>query len=274
MNRITYNNKYISLLMRKRITQCRVAPQLKYFKDAFVKRWSLTDYTSLDEPSLFFGCKSNFDAIQKHRGFKVIITAGPTDNVDWDLISNKSNTAILTAQNKFDVPPGIILKQDLIEIKDFSMFKPNVLGDKVYYYSGIDCGDGKHPDFIKEIEDKCGYEIITTYFNNFDQYKDIKWLKENFYDKCFINLNFRYPDSGMSTNRELGLMGRRTIMNSGFYTELFKGMITFQSNDHCAEIIKKEAEKIGTIQPAINSHTLIDDKWLYLDYYLNEKVYG
>ena len=260
--------------MRKKITQCRVGPHLKYFKEDFLNKWGLTDYTSLVEPCIFFGGTSNFEAIQKHKGFKVILTAGPTDNIDWSALNDKSNTAIITGQNKFKVPQEIIFKQELIQTKDFSLYRPNVLGDKVYYYSGLDCPNGEHPDFIKRIEDACGYEIITTFFEKVSDYKSPEWLKKNFYDKCFLNLNFRYPDTGMTTNKELGLMGRRTVMNSHYYGELYKGMITFENGDDVVRIIKEEAKKIGTIQESIDSHTMVTDEWLYIDFYKKEKTMG
>ena len=260
--------------MREKITQCRVAPHMKYFKKDFLNRWGLTDYTSPNEPCVFFGATSNWDAIQKHKGFKVILSAGPTDNIDWNALNDKSNIAVITGQNRFKVPEEIIFKQELIETRDFSLFKPNVLGDKVYYYSGLDCPNGKHPAFIKQIEDECGYEIITTFFKTVHDYKSVEWLKENFYDKCFINLNFRYPDSGMTTNKELGLMGRRTIQNSHYYGEVYKGMIPYQNIKDVSNIIKKEAEKIGTIQDSIDSHTMKTDEWLYLDFYKKEKTMG
>lgn len=278
---LLYNNKIINSLMRKKITQARVAPHLSFFKDDFLKKWGLTDYTSTKEPCVFFGCTSNFDAIQKHEGFKVIWSAGPGDNIDWKLLNNKSNTAILTGQNKFKIPPEIIFKQELIPVKDYSRFKPNVLGDKVYYYSGLDnLGGGDHNKFIKDIQDRCGYEIITTHCKAIGDYKGIGWLKENYYDKCFINLNtsvshfpLRYPDSGMSTNKELGLMGRLSVMNPVHYNEVYKGMIPYKAYsreaaiENIVEIIKMEAKKIGTVQPAIDSHTITTDEWLYLDFY-------
>jgi hypothetical protein len=79
------------------------------------------------------------------------------------------------------------------------------------------------------------------------------------------------PGHGMTTVRELALMGRKTAMNPINYTHSFgRACLPYQLNHPTKglnKIIEKEAKKIGTVQPSINLHTLTTDKWLYLDYW-------
>ena len=81
----------------------------------------------------------------------------------------------------------------------------------------------------------------------------------------------------MSTNKELGLMGRLSVMNPIYYNEVYKGMIPYKDYsreaaiENIVEIIKVEAKKIGTVQPVIDSHTITTDEWLYLDFYQKSK---
>jgi hypothetical protein len=69
----------------------------------------------------------------------------------------------------------------------------------------------------------------------------------------------------MTTVRELGLMGRKTIINSKRYK--YPCMIPYDNIENLIEIINLESQKIGTIQPSIDSHTMTTDKWLETDYW-------
>jgi hypothetical protein len=254
------------------IIQCHVSGHLKYFKNDFMKRWGFVEYTNIHEPVVFFGCALSQEIIQKHQGFKIIFPAGPSDKINWNIISNRKNLFVVSGIDNFSAPKGILVKHLLLETKDYSLFKPNVLGNKIYYYSGFNEWKGHaHPELIRKIQDKIGYEIITTQHMHLHNYFDIVKLKKEYYDKVFLCLNLR-NDAGMTTTRELGLMGRKTIMNTHLYKNLYKGIIPWkESGEDIIRIINEEAKKIGTIQPSIQSHTMTTDAWLHTSFWANEK---
>jgi hypothetical protein len=119
--------------------------------------------------------------------------------------------------------------------------------------------------FVSEIQKNIDYEIVfgglgvevSTYIN-------IESLKEQYYDKCFLNLNLS-ENHGFVTVRELGLMGRKTIMNT---TYDFPSIMRYDNIDHIIQLINQESKKIGTIQDSINPHCQ-DDDWLFLDFWKN-----
>ena len=125
-------------------------------------------------------------------------------------------------------------------------------------------------DFINEIQKKINFEIITTSHENLKDYYDIKYLKNEFYDKCFLNLNLT-GGHGLSTVIELGLMGRKTIFKSEYKNNIqrleFPNFIDYSSIDDIIGIIDNESQKIGTIQPSINAHN-VGDEWLNLNFWL------
>ena len=136
--------------------------------------------------------------------------------------------------------------------------------DKIYAYTGFKNGwSPNNLDKLKEIQNYIDYEIITTDHNDKSDLYDIDYLKENYYDKCFLNLNFT-NGHGMTTARELGLMGRMTIMNSQNYN--YPCLIGYNNNDDIVRIINQEANKIGTIQNSINSHN-IGEEWVYTEFW-------
>ena len=254
--------------------QCHVGPHVQFFGKAFMKRWNFKPYTDIYAPVVFFGVTRQHELINNHKGPKILVTSGPFDLPDWNIVKNRKNLFILSAVDKLKKapPPGVIFKREMIEMKDFSMFKPNVLGDKIYVYTGT--GGWKiNSKVINELQPYLKYELIHARQGNpTDIFYDLRYIKENYYDKSFMCINLD-PGHGMTTVRELALMGRKTAMNPINYKHLFnKASLPFILNHPTLglnKVIEKEAEKIGTIQPSINLHTQNNDKWLYLDYYVN-----
>ena len=71
----------------------------------------------------------------------------------------------------------------------------------------------------------------------------------------------------MTTVREMGLMGRKTITIRKKRHYNYHCIINCDSIDDIIETINEESKKIGTIQSSINSHT-VGDEWLNLEYWL------
>jgi hypothetical protein len=66
----------------------------------------------------------------------------------------------------------------------------------------------------------------------------------NFYNHSFVNIKM-VESGGWTTATEMAYMGRKTISNSKA-----PFCVDFQDNEHLRELIIKEAEKIGTVQPS------------------------
>jgi len=264
--------------------QCHVGPWVGYFGDSFIKRWKFKKYTHLEEPVVFFGINRQDQIINNHRGPKILITTGPADLPDWNIITNRKNLIIISAVDYLQtiIPPGVIFKREMIEMKDFSMFEPTPLGDKIYFYSRFSKGNEiPRKEDLYLISKDFGYEVITTEHEHLTDYYNIQHLKENYYDKSFLCMSLT-PGMGMTTVREMALMGRKTLMNASGYMNIFNKATVWDYGNLSPhnkieenikvfkKVVKKEAEKIGTVQPSINVHTLTDDRWLYMDYYLKQ----
>jgi hypothetical protein len=246
-----------------RITQVLVSDSLIFFKKNFIDRWGFVEYTDHNKPCVFFGGKELSSIIQNHNSIKIVLPGFPNDIPNFTIVTNRKNLYLISPPHNL-IPNDVISKNFSVEIKDYSIFKPTILGDKIYAYSGFK--NGWQPNDLSklnEIQKRIDYEIITTnHINKTDMY-DINYLKSNYYDKCFLNLNFT-NGHGMTTVRELGLMGRMTIMNESHYK--YPCIIGYDSNDDLIEKINKESKKIGTIQNSINSHT-INDEWVYTEFW-------
>jgi len=264
------------------ITQAHVSPHIAFFEEKFMSRWNFRQYDNSNEPAVFFGISASAELIQNHKGLKIIIPAGPGDFINWDYITNRENLFILSGIDNYKelslcffgkvqkVPSEVKVEHLLIETKDYSLFKPNVFGDKIYYYSvagGWSPSAANWPVPISEIQKHIDYEIVTAYSNGVHEYLSIGDLKKNYYDKTFLCLNMT-DDAGMTTTRELGLMGRKTLMNTTLYKKNYKkSMLGYNDIGDIIRIINEEAKKIGTIQPSIDSHTMITNEWLTLDFW-------
>lgn len=129
---------------------------------------------------------------------------------------------------------------------------------------------------IRSIQKGIDYELITTHHERQCDYYSESFLKENYYDKCFLSLNFTHGGA-MQTTAELGLMGRKTIVGDIRLRKkeplLSFNFYNFPSFIKCAgpvreiiTIINNEAKKIGTIQPAMSPHS-IGEEWLDTDFW-------
>lgn len=246
-----------------KIEQVCVANCLKFFKKGFIDRWKLSDYHDKDAPCIFIGAEQPQD-INNHRGLKIIYIASEYDTSFLRYITPGDNIIIHDTPFR-DNCIGFRIKRNVeIELKDYSIYKPNVLGDKVYTYLGTpDRGVEFGIDRVVNICKQAGYELIIGISDSVNNYQSSDSLKEKFYDKCFVNINLS-RGTGMTTVRELGLMGRRTITNSEYG---FPSQIGYFNDDDIVRLINEEAKKIGTIQTSIDCHT-VKDEWLNVDFWL------
>jgi hypothetical protein len=252
-----------------RITQALLSPGLKYFKDNFFKKYNLEEYHDVNKPALFFGANDCSIDIQKHQSWKLVLPCIPRD---YPFFTNYDKALFICSDN-FKLPEGVIRKSITPEIKDYDIFQPKVLGDKIYVYTGFENGWSLNKDkIIDQIQSKIDFEIIKTSHLDLKDFYDIKYLKENYYDKCFLNLNFTIGN-GLSTVLEMGLMGIKTIFKNPYDDNIqrleFPNFISYKDFDDIIRIISEESKKIGTIQEPINGHNVKGDEWLNLDYWID-----
>jgi len=247
--------------------QAIVGGSIEFFKKGFMDRWGLKEYYDNEKPLVIFGYHSQKHIYENHKGYKLIIPSTPYDIPNFQNLTNHKKT-IYCSDKIENTPEEIIFKNETIEIKDYGIFKPNVLGNKIYYYSGFKNGwsEAWGVDLIKEIQKNIDFEIITTQHLEKKDFFNVKYLKENYYDKTFLNLNLS-RENGMTTVREMGLMGRKTITIRKKRHYNYHCIINCDSIDDIIETINEESKKIGTIQSSINSHT-VGDEWLNLEYWL------
>lgn len=254
--------------MTKKISQAYVAPEIEFFKKDFLKINNLTEYNNEYEPVVFFGAKYSSDLINKHRGYKLILPNCPND---IPKITDYTNTFLICSDNYKNLPSNVIRKSITPRIKEYDIFKPNTLGNKIYVYTGFKNGWNLRNDpIINEIQKNIDFEIITTAHSTIKDYLSIDSLKFNFYDKCFLNLNFT-KGHGLTTAIELGLMGRKTVFKNtqtnNFQRIEFPNFISYENINDIINIINIESKKIGTIQPRIDAHN-VGDEWLDLEFWL------
>lgn len=247
-----------------KIEQACVAGCLNFFKKSFLERWNLKDYYSEYNPCFFFGAEQP-KMINNHKGFRIIYLASEYDCTFLNQIETTENTVLHWSPYLHNYPQ-FKSKYVEIELKNYEKFKPNVMGDKIYSYIGWwERRNEFQYDLLNEIQKRIKYEIIYGVVDSLDQYYKEDELKEKFYDKSFLNINLS-SGTGMTTVREMGLMGRKTIMNCGYP---FPSIIKYNSIDHLIEIINDESEKIGTIHDSMNCHT-VNNEWLELNFWTND----
>jgi hypothetical protein len=253
------------------IKQCRFSPRVEHFKEGFVNRWNLQDYFNEEEPCVFVGLydKEDLQAIQEHKGIKILLPTGTLN-----LKKNQEYIDILlTEKDIFFVkdwwtryPKRYNVKKINIPMKDYSLFKSNELGDKIYCYLGTQGNKIQYGFKLAEkIQQETSFEII---YGFRDSGKDlpIEKLKTEYYDKCFINLNLSLLGVGGFTSvNELAFMGRKSITTSG---KREKFLINFKKEDRIKNIIERESKKIGTIQPSLIDDYFVGDEWLDVDYWI------
>ena len=261
-----------------RIKQAYVGETIRpKFEKDFLERWNLKPYHDPNKPCIFFEACSSVERMLNHYSYKIVLPIHIHDYRCFgfhSLLHHMGKLFIIASKRfpEFNYPEHVKVKNFFPEIKDFSLFKPNPLGDKIYYHSTWEGYNPQCMETINRIRENVNYELITTDHKSLSNYYNESVLKENYYDKCFLNLNFTRGGS-MCTSTELGLMGRKTIAsdprsndNSAIDFYDFPSFVKYSSFENILETIEEEAKKIGTIQPSMPPHT-IGEEWLDIDFW-------
>lgn len=257
-----------------KINQIAIAKNLEeYFGENFRKRWDLKRYNDPTKPALFLGLflDDDFDLFNNHKSISVFTPAGGEILRDANKIINvlknkKTNHIVCYGKIKDFFENNDLFCHELnIPVKSYEVFSPTPLGNKVYYYLGVN--GNRHSELgydtiIKPLIDEFGEDLFISAKNT-----PLDVLYENFYKECFLYIQPQ-PLSGLTTMFELGHMG---IMTASNFSNDLPNVINYKSLEDLKKIIKNEKKKIGTIQNEIsqkvkNSFFQKDD-WLYTNYY-------
>jgi hypothetical protein len=243
------------------ITQCKFSPRVISFENGFKQKWGVSSYKSYTDSCIFVGMydQQDFDVIKNHKGFKVLLQTGTLDfKKNYEFIKRlaEDNNMFFIYSFFSGFPDNAKVKEIHLPIRDYSAFKIIPLGDKVYTYLGSPPQAKRWGyDLVEEVERKTGFEIIRGFIGH-----TMDFVKKEFYDKCFINLNLSISGcGGFTTAYELGYMGRYSITTSKADMPMF---IRFNSVNDIVNIIDGESEKIGTIpEPIMNGYHISTDDW-------------
>jgi hypothetical protein len=241
------------------IQQVSVSPYVKYFENGLIEKWGLSTYTDPTKPCLFFGVNGQIDLINNHTGFKLLYFVSEHDK--WENTIDKKN--VYCVQNPYsNIPKDVISKSGWFETRNNKDLVQTPLGDKVFIYLRRPQDEhlmGKID--VNHLQKKINYEIICL---SKDPPIEFNEVVNNFYNQCFISVNFT-KTSGVTTVCDLGLIGRKTIMNTNLD---LKSVVGFKSMNDIIKQIEKESTKINTIQEKIDNYTL-NDKWFLIDFWVN-----
>lgn len=251
-----------------KIKQISVDSTVIFFRKELLERYPLKDYYSETDPALFFGIWNQVEKINNHKGYKVVYLASPKDGEKVrNLFPSEKlfikEDKILYGQKLVDIPNYYQKKHFLPETKNYDKYFPTILGTKVYAYCATE--SRKHEfqfELVKQIEKKIDFEIIYGIVPHNTALVSMDYIRENWYNNCFINLNLSLYN-GLQTVFELSYMGRKTIAN--FFRPL-PCVINYTDLENIVTIINEESKKIGTLQPKINCHT-VNEEWLDIEWW-------
>lgn len=250
--------------MNKKIEQVAFGRTMSFFEKGLMDRWGLNRYHDINSPCLFFGVWGNEDLISNHKSFCLIFPVDISCAQKINNVPNKENIIVVDRPH-IKIPDRFKKFGKEFEIKDYSSFKPTVMGEKIYAYVGQpERREQFNLNLIQQIQNNINFDIIIGEHKNIYSYLDINTTKTMYYNPSFLNLNFS-TESGLTTVIEMAFMGRKTISNSPLKWEC---MIPYDDLDDIINIINRESKKIGTIQKSIDVHQ-INDVWQTLEYWEN-----
>ena len=156
-------------------------------------------------------------------------------------------------------------KKIVIPLKDYSNFKPTILGENIYVYKGV---HGNRPDYFKWDEiinpliEVFGKERVV-----FTNHLPIENLVKNIYEDCFIYIKPN-PRGGNTTMWELGHMGRRTL---GFGLEETGYYKNYTDINNLIDLVVGESKYIGQMREDVVTSTkniFVGDEWLTLKFWV------
>ncbi len=248
-----------------KITQCHVSQSLRLFADGFRSRWNLTEYIDTSAPCIFVGAYgTDIDIIKAHKGFKLIMFCG-SDISNSGRLQNDADGFLSDMEIYKDKIFKAGKKYLTVPIKSFELFTPQTLGDKIYFYAR-DNSDAAKAHFNYALLEKLISHYGEDKFIIGRQGNSMQEVYENYYKKCFINLQFN-ESAGFTSVLELAHMGRVTVSN---YPAPF--CIPYKSIEDIFEAIDffenyKDANQIHHVNFMAKDYLQLTSEWIYTDYW-------
>lgn len=259
------------------INQVRVSNSLSHFKESFSNKWELKTYYNPNEPAIFFGLylKEDWEILKNHKSYALIVWGGNDQSVDSFkrvkelckdrlLGSPAYRPSMIKIFNSIQYP----FMEMKLPLKDYSIFKPTKLGDKIYVYNGWKYSRNdyfKWESDIKPVIKEFGEERVI-----FTKNQKIEDLIENYYKKSFVFIKPE-PKGGSTTMWEMGHMGIKTISKG---QGNLPHVIDYKDRDHLIDLIKKEECKINTIQEGlanlVSKQLYSSSNWKLLDFWIKD----
>ena len=245
------------------INQVRFSKSVKFFEKDLCKRWNIAIYKNTNTPCLFAGVYNMDDvkAINNHKGFKVVWNPGRVRPI-FPLL-NPDNMVVLKYSDSVDhslIEGKYKVKQARFEIKDYSLFKPNPLGNCVYCYLGTEIAKYSYGfEEVEKLRKLTKFKMLIGMLG-----RTIKQLKIDLYDKSFVYFK-PVLIGGTTTSNELALMGRETICNAKgeFY-------LPYNSLEQVCKIIEDQAKNIGKVVGSVLNKNYFDtgEEWKQVKFWL------
>lgn len=231
---------------------------LDFFREQLIKNYNMkcVNESGYDpfEPCVFIGMYevSDYDRLAAHKGMRVVLWGGSDANNSESILMIR-NTLPMTkhiAQSHFIENHLLVYRvkseRHNVVMTDWNYWKPEPLGDKIYFY----CPSLKYgSDYIDQIKE-LPYELIL--ITRSDQYT--REETRELYKECFTGLRLTYFDGNPNTVTEMGLMGRKTIYNGAT-----PAGIPWKDFDDIERIIDQESSKISLI----DHHLAMEvDQWI------------
>lgn len=197
--------------------QLKVSPTIQFFDNMLRNKFSFSEYTSTDKPTLFFGVYRDKDirVIESHNGIAIVWLAGSDSMIDEILqrikdLQDKKGIIVVSESN------WIANDLDRFEIKyepislfldDIYKWNPVPHGESLFWYSAGTTKHGK--DYLPAIRREFpSLDIITN-----DAHSVPRDKMHEVYARCFAGFRPIEHDGCSMSAAEMGLMGRYTIYN-------------------------------------------------------------
>ena len=247
-----------------RIKQFRCANNVRYFAQRMMDKFSLVPFVDESEPVILYGMykDEDYELLKKTKG--TVVWCG----TDAMVVSQKRADIIKAHPHRHIAKSKQVqsslrkwkIDSELIPVTSTPLdiqCKPR--GNMVYAYV---CSDNHvmyskyRMPILQRLSQDLPYKFI---FTTIKKYKSDELLA--IYEKCFIGVRLLDHDGLSNSILEMGLMGRRTISNSGLPGTIpWGGYKVLKQNVEKEYAHRKEDNK--TIPDAVRKFIDIDDQWL------------
>lgn len=247
-----------------RIQQFRSANNVRYFAQRMMDKFSLVPFTDESEPVILYGMykDEDYELLQRTKG--TVVWCGTDAMVvnqkRSEIIKAYPHRHIAKSKQVQDSLKMWKIDSELIPVTSTPLtIKCKPRGQHIYAYvcSDNDVMYRKYKmSILKKLQTDLPYKFIFTTIKKFkpDELMGI-------YEKCFIGIRLLDHDGLSNSILEMGLMGRRTISNSGLPGTIpWGGMKGIKLNIQKEFAQRKQNNR--AISEEVRKFIDIDDQWL------------